>query len=57
MSGLAKTATFKIQKGDLKKQGVDPATVQDPLYVRTSGGYEPLTVERWADIKEGRLQL
>jgi fatty-acyl-CoA synthase len=57
MGGLTKTATFKIQKSELKKEGVDPSVVQDPLYVRTGGGYERLTVERWTDIKEGRFQL
>jgi len=57
MSGLAKTATFKVRKNELQKQGVDPSSVEDPLYVRTSGGYERLTPERWVDIKEGRLQL
>ena len=57
MSGLAKTGTFKIQKHDLKQQGVDPALVDDPLYVRTSAGYELLTEERWTDVKEGRLKL
>ena len=57
MGSLAKTGTFKIQKNDLRKEGVDPATVADPLYVRTSGGYEMLTPERWTDVKEGRLKL
>jgi fatty-acyl-CoA synthase len=57
MSGLAKTGTFKIQKNDLRKAGVDPAAVTDPLYVRTKGGYELLTEERWTDLKEGRLKL
>ncbi len=57
VGGLAKTATFKIQKSDLRAQGADPAAVEDPLFVRTNRGYEPLTAERWADIKEGRLQL
>ena len=57
MGGLAKTGTFKIQKNDLRKEGVDPAAVGDPLYVRTHTGYEPLTVERWTDVKEGRLKL
>lgn len=57
MSGLAKTGTFKIQKNDLRKDGVDPAEVSDPLYVRTSTGYETLTLERWADVKQGRLKL
>ena len=57
MDGLAKTGTFKIQKNELRKEGVDPATVGDPLYVRTTDGYEPLTAERWIDVKEGRLKL
>ena len=57
MGGLAKTGTFKIQKGELRKEGVDPALVDDPLYVRTDAGYERLTEARWADVKEGRLKL
>ena len=57
MASLAKTGTFKIQKSDLRKDGVDPANVSDPLYVRTKAGYEMLTAERWTDVKEGRLKL
>jgi fatty-acyl-CoA synthase len=57
MQGLDKTGTFKIQKQELKKQGIDLSLVDDPLYVRTEGGYELLTKERWADVKEGRLKL
>jgi fatty-acyl-CoA synthase len=57
MGDLAKTGTFKVQKTDLRRQGVDPSNVSDPLYVRTNGGYEMLTPERWNDVKEGRLKL
>jgi hypothetical protein len=57
MSGLAKTGTFKIQKNDLRKDGVDPSSIDDPIYVRTPAGYELLTEERWVDVKEGRLKL
>ena len=57
MDDLAKTGTFKIQKNDLRKDGVDPSNVSDPLYVRTKTGYELLTEERWVDVKEGRLKL
>jgi fatty-acyl-CoA synthase len=57
MSGLATTGTFKIQKNDLRKDGADPAKVDDALYVRTKGGYEQLTDERWVEVKEGRLKL
>ena len=57
MRDLAKTGTFKIQKNDLRNEGVDPVLVDDPLYVRTNVGYELLTEERWTDVKEGRLKL
>jgi len=57
MSGLATTGTFKIQKNDLRKDGTDPSKIDDTLYVRTKGGYELLTDERWADVKQGRLKL
>ena len=57
MDELAKTGTLKIQKTSLKKDGVDPVTVADDLYVRTNAGYEMLTPERWVDVKEGRLKL
>ena len=57
MGGLAKTGTFKIQKNEMRNDGVDPAAVEDPLFVRTDGGYEPLTPERWSEVKEGRLKL
>ena len=57
MAGLAKTGTFKVQKAELRKEGIDPSKVEDPLYVRTNAGYELLTQERWTDVKEGRLKL
>ena len=57
MGSLAKTGTFKIQKADLRRDGVDPSAVADPLYVRMNGGYAPLTAERWSQVKEGRLKL
>ena len=38
------TGTFKMMKGNLKKEGYDPDTVADPLYVMKPGRetYEPL---------------
>lgn len=54
---LAKTGTFKIQKTTLRSEGVDPSKLSDLLFVRTPGGYEALTPERWVDVKEGRLKL
>ncbi len=57
LNDLEKTGTLKIQKTNLRKEGVDPATVPDALYVRTDAGYELLTPERWTDLKEGTLKL
>jgi fatty-acyl-CoA synthase len=57
IGSLSKTGTFKIQKNDLRSDGVDPERVSDPLYVRTNTGYELLTQERWSEVKEGRLKL
>ena len=57
MGRLAKTGTFKIQKNDLRNDGVDPSRIEDPLFIRANGGYERLTPERWTDVKEGRLKL
>jgi citronellyl-CoA synthetase len=49
------TGTFKMVKGDLRKQGYDPELVGDPLYVmkpRTSV-YEPLDAGYYATIRAG----
>lgn len=54
---LSTTGTFKIQKMQLRSEGVDPNRVSDPLYVRTDEGYVALTRERWTDVVEGRLRL
>ena len=50
------TATFKYRKVDLKREGFDPAQVNDPLYVRWSakGPYEPLTTEHLNAINGGQ---
>lgn len=49
---LEVTGTFKQVKGDLKKQGFDPALVDEPLYVMPpkSTRYEPLTPELFQAI-------
>ncbi len=49
------TGTFKMVKGELRKQGYDPELVADPLYVmkpRTSV-YEPLDAGYYATIRAG----
>ena len=54
---LSTTGTFKLQKAQLRIDGVDPNRVSDPLFVLTDDGYLPLTPERWTDVVEGRLRL
>jgi len=49
------TGTFKMVKGDLRKQGYDPDQVEDALYVMKPGAsvYEPLGADFAAKIKAG----
>jgi hypothetical protein len=54
---LATTATFKIQKVDLKKQGIDPVAHAGRVYLRQDDGYVPLTAELWQDVQNGRARL
>jgi citronellyl-CoA synthetase len=50
------TGTFKMLKGDLRKQGFDPGKVSDPLLVMKPGSnvYELLTEEFTALIMAGK---
>lgn len=54
---LDTTGTFKVQKMHLKRDGVDPARVSDPLYVRTDAGYVPLDSSTWRRVAGGELRL
>ncbi len=53
---LDTTGTFKMVKGDLRKEGYDPQKVSDPLYVLRPGSslYEPLDQSLARDILEGK---
>lgn len=53
------TGTFKLVKGELRKQGYELDQVEDPLYVIQAGneGYELLTAELLAAIKRGDVRL
>ncbi len=57
LSSLSTTGTFKIQKSQLKQDGVNPAEIQDTLYLRTDTGYVPLTTELWDEVISGRVKL
>jgi acyl-CoA synthetase (AMP-forming)/AMP-acid ligase II len=53
------TGTFKFKKVDLKREGFDPASVCDPLWVLRDRqrGYEPLDAAVYRSIAEGRIRL
>ena len=54
-TGLDVTGTFKMVKGQLRKEGYDPGAVTDPLYVMKPGQdtYEPLDADFAAQIRAG----
>jgi fatty-acyl-CoA synthase len=54
---LATTGTFKIQKSQLRSDGVNPTEVRDPLYIRLEDRYAPFEPKLWRDLCEGRLRL
>jgi len=49
------TGTFKLIKNELRKEGYDPSSISDPLYVWKPGqtGYEPLDAEFYARMRDG----
>ena len=58
-SRIEVTGTFKQRKVDLVRQGFDPSSISDPLYLldAASGRYEPLTRERHGEILSGQIRL
>ena len=58
-SRIEVTGTFKQRKVDLVRQGFDPSSISDPLYLldSASGRYEPLTRERHGEILSGHIRL
>ncbi len=53
------TGTFKLRKVELKQQGFDPATIDDPLFVllNRDKGYETLTAGIHRRILAGKVKL
>jgi len=51
------TATFKFRKVDLKREGFDLATIDEPVYVLDGGRYRKLTPALHARINSGGLRL
>lgn len=53
------TGTFKMVKGDLKREGYDVTQIDDPVYVMKPGGeaYEPLDAAYLETIRAGEARL
>ncbi|MBR0961171.1 long-chain-acyl-CoA synthetase [Bradyrhizobium japonicum] len=56
---LDATETFKQKKGDLAREGFDPAAISDPLFVLDpkSGAYVALDGQAYAAISDGTIRL
>lgn len=57
LDGFSTTATFKIQKTTLRKEGIDPDTQAGRIYLRQDNAYVPLTAPLWQDVQQGRARL
>ncbi len=56
---LDATETFKQKKGDLAREGFDPAAISDPLFMLDpkSGAYVALDSSTFAGIVDGTIRL
>src|SRR4051812_40897206 len=56
---LDATETFKQKKGELAREGFNPAAISDPLFMAEpkSGAYVALDTETCAEIVTGRIRL
>ncbi|NOY92615.1 MAG: long-chain-acyl-CoA synthetase, partial [Deltaproteobacteria bacterium] len=57
LDAMDTTATFKVQKSRLQKDGADPNGIDDALFLLTPGGYQELTSERWSEVLSAELRL
>jgi fatty-acyl-CoA synthase len=57
VNSLALTETFKQKKQELAREGFDPASIDDPLYVDCGGGFVPLDTALYARISSGLIRL
>jgi fatty-acyl-CoA synthase len=57
LGSLAKTGTFKVQKNELRRDGIDPSAGSGPLYVRTDEGYVPMDESLHRAVTTGEFRL
>ena len=51
------TATFKIKKTVLQKDGFDPSIIKDKLFFLSGNEYVPVTSQIYQDIVNGRVRI
>jgi fatty-acyl-CoA synthase len=57
LSSIETTATNKQQKDRIRREGIDPGHVADPLYAWSDRGYVPLTPALYEAVKAGTYRL
>jgi acyl-CoA synthetase (AMP-forming)/AMP-acid ligase II len=57
LSSIETTATNKVQKNRIRREGIDPQQVSDPLYAWSESGYVPLTATVYDALKAGTYRL
>ena len=57
LSSIETTATNKLQKNRIRREGIDPRQVSDPLYAWSDDGYVPLTPTLYDAVKAGTYRL
>ncbi len=54
---LSTTATFKIQKLSLRREGIDPVAQDGRVFLRQDDGYTKLTPALWRQVLDGSARL
>jgi fatty-acyl-CoA synthase len=57
LSSIETTSTNKQQKNRIRKEGIDPEQITDPLYAWSENGYVPLTPTLYDAVKAGTYRL
>lgn len=57
VTGIERTATHRPRRALLQQEGVDPATVKQPLHVLVNGRYSPLDEDLYAALSAGEVRL
>jgi fatty-acyl-CoA synthase len=57
LSSIETTSTNKQQKNRIRREGIDPELVSDPIYAWSDNGYVPMTTTLYEAVKAGTYRL